>query len=175
VKVKIPESYIKQIRKGQKVRITVEAFPDQKLEGEVTRVGVLPDSRNRWMSPDLKVYLTTITIEETKPWLKPGMTTKVEIMVDRLPEVIYVPVQSVTPLDGKQVCHVVSGGKTRPREVEIGQFNDEFIEIKKGLKEGERVLLRPPEAAAQEGGARKKASEGEKTKSPPPTSAPPRA
>src|SRR5260370_37921135 len=38
VKVKIHESYIKKIRKGQKVRITVDAFPDQLLEGEGTNV-----------------------------------------------------------------------------------------------------------------------------------------
>lgn len=151
VKVRIHESYIKQVKKGQKVRITADAVPDQPLQGEVTKVGVLPDSQNRWMSPDLKVYLTTISIEGTKDWLKPGMTAKVEILVDRLPDVIHVPVQAVTPLDGQQVCHVIRGGGTEPRSVEIGQYNDEFIEIKSGLKVGEKVLLRPPDASARGG------------------------
>lgn len=171
VKVKIHESYIKQVKKGQKVRITVDAFQDQRLSGEVAKVGVLPDSQNRWMSPDLKVYLTTVRIDGTNTWLKPGMTAKVEIMVDRLAEVVFVPVQAVTPLEGKQVCHVVSGGSARPREVEIGQFNDEFIEIKKGLIEGERVLLRPPETATQDGG-KQKAPEADKSKSSPSSVAP---
>ena len=126
-----------------------DAVPDQPLQGEVTKVGVLPDSQNRWMSPDLKVYLTTISIEGTKDWLKPGMTAKVEIMVDHLNDVIYVPLQAVTALDGHQVCHVSRGAKTEPRTVEIGQFNDEFIEIKSGLKVGEKVLLRPPDAATR--------------------------
>ena len=40
VNVKIHESYIKKIKKGQKARITVDAFPDQVLEGEITKVGV---------------------------------------------------------------------------------------------------------------------------------------
>ena len=172
VKVKIPESYIKQVKKGQKVRISVDAFPDQRLTGEVTKVGVLPDSQNRWMSPDIKVYLTTISINGTYDWLKPGMTTKVEIMVDRLPEVLYVPVTAVTPLDGKQVCHVVSGGSVKPREVEIGQFNDVFIEIKKGLKEGERVLLRPPEAPTQENDGKQKNPGTDKPGSPTPSASP---
>lgn len=151
VKVRIHESYIKQVKKGQKVRITADAVPDQPLTGEVTKVGVLPDSQNRWMSPDLKVYLTTISIEGTKDWLKPGMTAKVEVLVDRLPDVVYVPVQAVTPLDGHQVCHVIRGGGTEPRTVEIGQYNDEFIEIKSGLKVGEKVLLRPPDASTRGG------------------------
>jgi hypothetical protein len=114
-------------------------------------VGVLPDSAGGWMSPDLKVYLTTITISDTVDWLKPGMTAKVEVLVDRLPDVVYVPVQAVTPQDGHQVCHVIRGGSSEPRTVEIGQFNDEFVEIKQGLKAGEKVLLRPPDASTRGG------------------------
>jgi len=143
-RVKIPESYIKKVKKGQKAKITVETAPDQKLTGEVTKVGVLPDSENRWMNPDMKVYLTTITVDGLHDWLKPGMSAKIEIMVDRLDDVVYVPIQAITPIEGKRVCYVLNG-KPEAREVEVGQFNDEFIEIKKGMKEGEKVLLRPPE------------------------------
>ena len=152
VKVKIHETYIKKIKKGERVRITVDAFPDTVLDGEVTKVGVLPDSQNRWMNPDLKVYVTTITINGTYDWIKPGMSAKVEILVDHLNDVVYVPIQAVAPSEGKQVCHVVRGLKSEKREVEIGQFNDEFIEIKNGLKEGEKVLLRPPESGMPETG-----------------------
>ncbi len=109
VNVKIHESYIKKVKKGQKARITVDAFPDKVLDGEVTKVGVLPDSQNRWMNPDIKVYLTTITIDGTHDWLKPGMSAKVEILVNQLEDVVYVPVQAVSPDDGKQVCYVASG------------------------------------------------------------------
>jgi hypothetical protein len=54
-------------------------------------------------------------------------------------------VQAISPSDGKQVCYVAGTFKPERREVEIGDFNDEFIEIKHGLKEGERVLLRLPD------------------------------
>lgn len=145
VSVKIHESYIKKIKKGQKARITVDAFPDQELTGEVTKVSVLPDSQNRWMSPDLKVYVTTIAIDGTHDWVKPGMSAKVEIFVNHLSDVVYVPVQAVAPDDGHQFCYVMNGLSPQRRQVEIGEFTDEFIEIKKGLAEGDRVLLRPPD------------------------------
>jgi len=58
---------------------------------------VLPDSQNRWLNPDLKVYLTTITIDGTHDWVKPGMSAKVEILVDRLADVVYVPVPGRVP------------------------------------------------------------------------------
>ncbi len=145
VKVKIHESYIKKVKRGQKASITVDAFPDQPLTGEITNVGVLPDSQNRWMNPDLKVYVTTITIDGNHDWVKPGMTAKVEIKVDHLDNVLQIPIQAIAPDDGKQYCYVMNGFKPIRREVEVGQFTDEFIEVKKGLQEGERVLLRPPD------------------------------
>jgi HlyD family secretion protein len=160
VNVKIHESYIKKVKKGQKARITVDAYPDKTLTGEVTKVGVLPDSQRSWMNPDLKVYATTITIDGTQEWAKPGMSAKVEILVNRLEDVLQVPVQAVSASEGKQVCYVANGAKPERRVVEIGEFNDEFIEIRNGLKEGERVLLSVP------GGAE---TETEKGKAPKPT------
>ncbi|MBI5772794.1 MAG: HlyD family efflux transporter periplasmic adaptor subunit [Verrucomicrobia bacterium] len=150
VKVRIHETYIKKVQKGLKVRITIEAFPDKKLEGEVSKVGVLPDSRNMWMNPDMKLYVTTITINGIHDWLKPGMSTKVEILVKTLPDVVYVPIQAVTPVEGKHFCLVDKGSPQERREVEVGEFNDEFIEIKHGLSEGEKVVLRAPEASEKE-------------------------
>jgi HlyD family secretion protein len=144
VNVKIHESYIKKVKRGLKARITVDAFPDEVLTGEVIKVGVLPDSQNRWMNPDLKVYLTTIAIDGSHEWVKPGMSAKVEILVNKLADVVYIPVQAVFPDKGKQICFVARGFKPERREIEVGEFTDEFIEIKSGLREGERVLLRPP-------------------------------
>lgn len=144
VRVAIHESYIKKVKAGQKARVTLDAFPDKTLTGRVSKVGVLPDSQNRWMNPDLKVYLTTIAVDGSQDWIKPGMTAKVEIFVDHLENVTYVPLQAVGPSDGKQVCFVIGGSQTGQRQVEVGQFNDEFIEIKSGLSEGDRVLLKQP-------------------------------
>ncbi len=150
VKVRVHETYIKKVQKGQQVRITVESFPDKKLEGEVSKVGVLPDSRNMWMNPDMKVYVTTITIKGIQDWLKPGMSAKVEILVKTLPEVVYVPIQAVRPVEGKYFCLLEKGGSQERREVEVGEFNDEFIEIKKGISAGDNVCLRAPEASEKE-------------------------
>ena len=131
-------------------------------------VGLLPDSQNRWMNPDLKVYQTTITINGVQDWLKPGMSAKVEILVNHLDNVVYIPIQAVSPADGKQFCYVATGLRQDRREIEVGEFNDEFIEIKRGLKEGEKVALRLPAGQEQEG---KKAGIGEKPK--PTPAAPP--
>ena len=79
------------------------------------------------------------------------MSAKVEILVNRLEDVVYIPVQAVSPGNGKQVCHIARGFGSERREIEVGEFNDEFIEVKGGLAEGERVLLRQPESLGTEG------------------------
>ena len=172
VSVKVHESYIKKIKKGQKARITVDAFPDTVLTGEITKVGVLPDSQNRWLNPDLKVYNTTITIDGTYDWVKPGMSAKVEILANKLDDVVYIPVQAVTSIDRKQFCYIAGGFKPERREVEIGDFNDEFIEIKHGLKAGEHVLLRLPDGIETGGPENGGANKDQKSDAPEKSSAP---
>src|SRR5207302_1355636 len=109
-----------------------------------------------WMNPDMKVYLTTITINEVQDWIKPGMSSKVEILINSLDDVVSVPLQAVMTEGTKQFCYVAKGSRQERREVEVGDFNDEFIEIKKGIAEGEKVCLRNPEGS---GDKEKKAEE----------------
>jgi len=150
VKVNIHESDIKKISTGQKARIRVDAFPDRVLDGEVIKVGVLPDSENRWMNPDLKVYETNIRIEGTIEWLKPGMSAEAEVLVKQLDDAVYIPIQSVVPQGDKQVCFVLEGGEPKKREIETGEITVEYIVVTKGLKAGERVLIRPPDGSREE-------------------------
>ena len=155
VKVRIHETHVKKIRKGQQARIIADAFPDKVLLGEITKVAVLPDSQNRWVDPDNKVYITTITIQTATDWLKPGMNARAEILVKTLADVAYVPIQAVTPINGKQFCFVAKGAGQERREVEIGEFNDEFIEIKRGLAAGDKVFLRAPDGTEKDTGGKK--------------------
>jgi multidrug efflux pump subunit AcrA (membrane-fusion protein) len=151
VKVKIHESHIKKVTKGMKCTVRVDAQAEKMLTGEVTKVGVLPDSQNRWMNPDLKLYNVTVDINGTHDWLKPGMSAKVEILANELKDVVYAPIQAIAPSGREHVAFVPKArGEPERRGVEIGEYSDEFIEIKKGLKEGELVLLRSPQGAKQD-------------------------
>lgn len=77
------------------------------------------------------------------------MSAKVEVFANCLSNVVYVPVQAVSPLEGKQVCYIANEYKSECRTVQVGDSNDEFIEIKSALKEAERVLLRSGRQAAR--------------------------
>ena len=75
--------------------------------------------------------------------LKPGVSAKAEIIIAELSDVLMVPVQSVTTYKGQKVVQVKRGENVVIVSVKTGQFNNRFIEIKDGLKEGDQVSLAP--------------------------------
>ncbi|PCI79421.1 MAG: hypothetical protein COB20_04700 [SAR86 cluster bacterium] len=150
VKVNIHESAVQRVAVGQSVKVSVDAFPDEQLTGVVTKVAVVADSANSFMNPDLKVYPTTIKIDGTHEWLRPGMSAEIDILVRSLEDVVYVPIQAVTYFDDKRVVYVSSRGRTERREIEVGSFSDSFIEVVGGLEAGEEVLLLPPQQSLRD-------------------------
>lgn len=163
IKVGVHESLVKQVQRGQKARIRVEALADTVLTGEVIKIAVLPDSQNRWLNPDLKVYSTLVRIEGTHEWLRPGMSAEAEILVDTRKDVLYVPIQAVSAEGKEQVVYVDGARGAERRVVATGPYTESFIEIQNGLSEGERVLLRVPEVPSKKGDGENKVREpGEK-------------
>jgi phosphoribosylformylglycinamidine (FGAM) synthase PurS component len=148
VSVKVHESQVKKVRIGQPVLVKVDAEPGKILHGKVAELAVLPDSASSRYTPNLKVYPCTIHIEGTHPWLKPGMNAKVEIIIQQLADVMYVPVQSIEVENDQHFCYVESEGKLERREVTTGAFNDDFIEVQNGLHTGDTVALSLPKRTA---------------------------
>jgi HlyD family secretion protein len=144
VHVSVHESQVKKVKLGQRVRVRVDAEPGKELEGKVADVAVLPDSSSSRYTPNLKVYPCSVHIDGAHDWLKPGMNAKVEIIVDSLSDILYVPVQSIDVENDQHFCWVTDSGEMQRRPVTTGQFNDEFIQVLKGLQVGETVALTVP-------------------------------
>jgi len=141
--VKINESRVGQIRPGMTAYIQVNTIPHRQFKGTVRRVAPLPDAQASWMTPNLKVYPTDIVVDEELPLLKPGVSAMAEIIITNLPNVLSVPIQAVTRFRGESVCFAKRGSRVVPVPVTTGWFNDSFIEITAGLKDGDFVLLAP--------------------------------
>ena len=146
--IKVHETWIDKIELNQPAKITVAAFPDKTFSGKVLKKAPLADQTD-FLNPDLKVYLTDVSIDGRHDALKTGMTAEVEVIINDLQDVLYVPIQSVTSVEEKKICYVM-GSAVEKREVETGLFNENFVEIKSGLTEGEKVLLNPPKWTAPE-------------------------
>jgi HlyD family secretion protein len=149
VELRVHESSVNQVQPGQDVTVTVEAYPDVEFYGKVVKVAPLPDPQHGWLDPGVKVYTSYVTIDGSHDILKPGMSAKVEILIDQLHDVKIVPVHVVANRAGRKFCYVASDSGPEEREVQTGEFNNTFVEIKSGLQVGEKVLLSPPRPVEQ--------------------------
>ncbi|HOD82002.1 MAG: putative efflux system component YknX [Planctomycetes bacterium ADurb.Bin126] len=148
IKTKVYEAIIDQVAAGQEAFVRMDARPDLTLKGTVHRVGVLPASQNRWLSPNVKIFDVIVRLDDPKTLggLKPGMTSKVELVLARLENVLSVPVAAVfTEQDRTFVWRVKNGSQERV-PVQVGRMNESRVIVTSGLSEGEKVLLAPQEA-----------------------------
>jgi|GEM_PF-440483 len=144
VEVKVHETAVDRVKRDLKARIKVDALSDLVFDGQVLKIGVLPDTQSRWLNPDLKVYSTDVSVLGDHDFLKPGMSAQVEIIIKELNDVLYVPIQAVLSRQGENFCMVQPAGQhAMPQRVITGEYNDTFVEIREGLSEGDLVLVRP--------------------------------
>jgi HlyD family secretion protein len=143
VNTKVHESMIDRLASGLRARVRVDAFADQVLTGSVESVAPLPDPSSMFSS-DIKVYTTLISIDKGLTGLRPGMTAQVEILVTELPDVLSVPVQAILEYKNKDhVALMAADGSYKWRDIELGISNDKLVEVKTGLKSGDKVALNP--------------------------------
>ncbi|MDY3552462.1 hypothetical protein R5W24_001544 [Gemmata sp. JC717] len=158
VREKFRNQEYKKLADGQKATVRVDALPDRQFEGHVRTVSAVASQADSWIS-DVKLYQTLVMIDyEVFPdgtkkrieseQLKPDMTAEVTITVDTAREaVLTVPVQAIiggTEMGVKREVYVKSptGGYDR-KQVELGLYNEKFVEIKTGLSEGDDVVMNP--------------------------------
>ena len=140
VNTQVHEGVLDQVRPGLPVTVRLDAFPDTVFTALVHEVAVVPDSN--WGS-SVKTYQTIIRINDEVNGLKPGMTAVCEIHVDRIKDVLTIPVQAVVQIEHDNWCYVATGHGVERRMIELGRSNDKFVLIKKGLAVGEKVVLNP--------------------------------
>lgn len=134
------ESVIKKVEEGMPVTVHVDAIPDSDFQGEVKFVALLPDSNSYWANPNQRLFRTQISVLDATPEMRPGMSCSVEILVQEIPDTLFVPVQAVFRSGGESICFV----NGTPKTVEVGGASQQWVEILSGLTEGEVVELSAP-------------------------------
>ncbi|MCM8777353.1 MAG: efflux RND transporter periplasmic adaptor subunit [Candidatus Omnitrophica bacterium] len=143
VEIKIHEASIKNIKIGMPAQIRIDAFPDVILTGKVVKISVMPDTTLKFLNPDVNVYVTRIALDKSMDFLKPGMSSKAEVFIKELKDVLTIPVNAVFFKSGKPYCTVFKKGNITDREIELGESSEIMVEVKSGLSEGEQVVIKP--------------------------------
>jgi len=142
----ISETYINEIdiakiKVGQKVKLTIDAFPDKELNGEVISVANIGQPMPK---SDSKVFSVNIRVFGSDPDLKPAMTTGNLIQTGIYSNKLYVPTESVFETDSTKFVYRKTGKIVR-QIVDLGEENEDYVIVNKGVAEGEVLLLNEPE------------------------------
>jgi len=139
VKATLSEVDASAVEVDQEAIVAVDAFADTTYKAKVTRKGAL--ARRKDPNSKINVFDVDLAILDEDPALKPGMSASAQIIVQRLPDVVSVPLEAVFEKEGKPVVYLED--RTR-RDVQVGRRNDRDIEIVAGLQGGERICLVDP-------------------------------
>ena len=72
------------------------------------------------------------------------MTSQLTIIVDRVPNAVTIPAQSLFQRSGRSVAYVLSGTKFEERVVQVSRRSADRVLVAKGLQAGEKVALKDP-------------------------------
>jgi multidrug efflux pump subunit AcrA (membrane-fusion protein) len=125
-----------------RVEIKPDAFSDSIYSGEVTNIANL--AINKDGDSKIKVFPVDILIKDNSDKLLPGLTVSCRILIDKIDNVIYVPLDAVHS-DGIEdyVFRKTSNGFKKVK-VETGASNADLIVISKGLEAGDMVAMTDP-------------------------------
>ncbi len=135
----VNEIDISKVKKGQKVRIGVDAFPEKKYTGVVMDVANVGE---QLPNTDAKVFEVNIKLDGSDPILRPAMTTSNQIITASYDSVLFIPLEAVFVEDSIPYVFTKSGKK---QGVLLGPENENDVVVERGLKEGEILLLNRPE------------------------------
>ncbi len=133
----VDETDIGRIQEGQVAWFSVDSYPAEEFEGEITAIfpkAVIQDN--------VVNYVVTIRIIDRKGHtLRPEMTAAVTIILEPRADVLAVPATAVARERSERYVMVMEGDSPARRTVRVGWTQGGWTEITDGLAEGERILL----------------------------------
>lgn len=166
VEAEIDETDIIDVGLEQLAEIEVDAFPDNKLEGKVVEIAQMPlEESSLTTETEATDYEVRVIVTDAPQGLLSGMNATVDIITATREDVLYIPIQAVVKRDITREENGDNDGnseKTKDDEedlqkgvfiiedetakfipIETGINDDQFIEVKSGLKKGQEVISGP--------------------------------
>lgn len=166
--VDVSETDVVDVKMGDTAEVEVDAIPNQKFVAFVSRIANSPKQSGVGQQDQVTNFEVRVRFAHPDARLRPGMTSTATIRVASRPNVLSVPIQSVTTRDttqeeepddatlarNRQVEKAVESRVERPQPVvfvrrgdsvymtpvETGVRDNEYIEITSGLNRGELVV-----------------------------------
>lgn len=144
VRIDLPEEFRSRISSGLRAVLRSKAIPDLVMEGHISQIAAMAQNVVQWDRSSPKIYPIEIATEATDPRLMPGMTMRVEIIVETVTGALYVPIEALFQREGATYARVKGVAGITERLVTTGRSSNSYVEILSGLEEGERLALYQP-------------------------------
>lgn len=137
--IPVDELDIAKLNYDEEVRVTIDAIEetqDNPIQGKITKLPLEGVSTG-----GVTEYFVTIQIPGDEN-IRISMNANAKIITHSNKNVLMIPVDAVTKENGESYVSVVlDNGNIERRQVELGERNISYVEIKKGLTEGENVVI----------------------------------
>jgi cobalt-zinc-cadmium efflux system membrane fusion protein len=130
----IYEKDLSKIKIGQKVELTVPAYPEDVFEGSVSYIGDVVNEPSRTITVRAEVG-------NDDQRLKPGMFADVDILLNGVEETLVVPVAAVLEDGRRKIVFVKEKGQFEQREIKTGAVDGDHLQVLEGLSVGEEVVI----------------------------------
>lgn len=140
--VNINETDVSKVMPGQRVEIRPDAYSDSVFTGKVESVANLAQTKD--YRSKIKIFPVRISIDGHSRTLLPGLTVSCRIIVSEIPDVLYIPLESLFREQGIDYVYVKSGTGFRRRDIKTGSMNTDFAIVEEGLEENDEIALSNP-------------------------------
>jgi macrolide-specific efflux system membrane fusion protein len=129
------EADVTKLKVGQTATVTFDALTGVSASGKVATIDPQPQTSNNVVQ-----YAVTISLKNVPSTVRLGQTATVQVIIDRVADVLTLPSTAVTTAGGQSTVKVMQNGKQIVKTVQAGVKGDTTTEIKSGLKEGDEVV-----------------------------------
>lgn len=134
VRVGVSELDVGHLRVGDRIEVTLDAFPQSPVGGRIRRIFPTADPATRLVTVEIAL--------DPGSGARPGYLARIGLRLDRREDAAIVPAGAIlTGAGGAESVFVVEGGMARRREVETGLVARGRVEVVSGLRPGEVVVV----------------------------------
>ena len=141
VDVPISEVDISRVRLGQDANLTFDAIPGIEYQGKVVEVAQVGNANQGVVD-----FNVTVELVDADEQVKPGMTAAINLIVEKLEDVLLIPNRAVRLDSGERVIYVLKNGIPEAIKIVLGSSSEAFSQLLEGdIQEGDEIVLNPPE------------------------------
>jgi cobalt-zinc-cadmium efflux system membrane fusion protein len=155
IDLKLDEVDRGKIALGQAVRIRVDSIPDKEFAAELDFISpaaalVFTGVGANAQASTEKNFPARASLKNLDERLRPGTSASAEIIVERQPNTLLIPLRASFDKNGKPAVYVQNGKTFTARPIQVGKRNDDDIVVTGGLREGEVIALEDPVKMARQ-------------------------